>query len=146
MRMQLLTIAAVCLLMLLNACSKDNEGGNEGEGEGAGLEQSLNAVAEAAEAHALENGGLFAETTAPIYCRSGGSTTDPDSVFTTIGFAPSGDMESANFCFNVSGDRKKVSVSVSENPLAEEGLCLTIDLSSGEAVRSEITTTASCRP
>ena len=136
-------VMLICsLVFCFAACSKDRASDEDGNA----LEQALRAVGEAAESHALANDGIFPATSAPIYCRGGGTVTDEDSVFTTIGFQPGDNLESADFCFNVSGDRKQVALSVSENPLAEEVLCLVIDLSGDEPVWSEVTSTASCRP
>ena len=142
--MRTLVVTLICgLAFSFGACSRDRANGDDGDG----LEHALRAVGEAAEGHALRNGGLFADTTAPIYCRGGvAAITADDSVFTTIGFQPDDDTEDADFCYNVSDDRKRVSLSVAENPLAEEVLCLTIDLTGEEPMWSEVTTTSSCRP
>ncbi len=128
------------VLVVAPGCKSDS-GGNEDEA-GASLDQALTAAAEAAVSYAEGHEGQFPTTSAPVYCRGGGSMSE--GAFAEIGFAPEDD--SAEFCFNVADNGDRVAISAASNPMAESKRCLTVDMTGEEAVISEISDSEACMP
>jgi len=139
-------IASLCGLALVG-CDKAKGEETEKKDPNVAIDAALNAIADLTETYATVNEGLVPDTGVMVYCRGGGSLVDDDSLFKTLGFEPSKDLPgNADFCFNISSDRKKVWLSGAASPAEAKKRCLVVDLSGEKPVRAAIEVVESCEP
>ena len=146
--MRFLILVACLFAIAVTGCDKNKGDAEEGKADPTkALDEALDTIAERAHEYFAMHDSQLPETGVLVYCRGGEMLVAGDSIFKTIGFEPSKDLpKNANFCFNVSSDRKTVALSASSSPASEKVRCLVLGLGGEKESRSPIEDTDSCMP
>lgn len=135
-----ITLTLLCGAMLIApACSKKTKGPDSD----AVAKKALPGFADAAAAHFKRNGNKFIDTGVMVYCRPGKRIHK--GKLAPVGYHARDAEARLSFCYNVSGNRKKVSLSVGTEE-DESRWCITLDGTAGTIKRGAVAKKKGCMP